>query len=84
MSAETAANFEAALAAHINDEEGGNHLVSGLLLIAAITDIDTGDSGYWFERAQDQPEHVTRGLGVMIDEWASSTELAIGLDDSDD
>ena len=72
MSAQTRADLEAAMYAHINDEEGAPHIVTGWVLSAATSAYDGEDRGehtYWFDTADHQAPHITRGLVAMVADW---------------
>jgi hypothetical protein len=86
MSAVTKAALEAAMYAHISDEEEAPQLITGWVISAATSSFgDDGDQNvhsYWFESADNQAPHITHGLITMVDEWASSN--GIYRDDDDE
>lgn len=84
MSAETKAELEAALQAHLTDESPDNILVTGYLYGASLAIFDEGNSTrhtYWFDAQDNQPPHVTRGLADMLSEWSCGTTMSYSGDD---
>ena len=77
MSATTKAALEAAMFAHINDEEESPHHITAWVLAAAISAFDGDDRGqhtYWFDRAENQAPHITVGMIAMFDDWAGGND----------
>jgi len=81
MSAATKQALEAAMYAHINDEEEDPHLITGWVMGAATSAFsgeDIGQHSYWFDSREEQAPHITRGLLSMLNNWVESA------DDEDD
>ena len=77
MSAKTKADLEAAMFAHINDEEESPHVVTGWVLAAATSAFDGEDRGthsYWFDGAERQAPHITVGLVCMLNDWSDGDD----------
>ena len=77
MSIETKQALEAAMHAHINDEEEDAHIITGWVLGAATSAFsgeDVSDHSYWFERAECQAPHIDRGLIDMLKVWVNSAD----------
>lgn len=86
MSETTRDALEQALTTHIQDEAEKPFLVTGFVIGAAISSFDVSEPdlhSYWFETPQNQPIHISRGLSVLLDEWASSVDLDITLGEED-
>jgi len=64
MSDDTKANLEAALHAHIADEQDGRIVTDWAMVVASTTveDIGTGATFYQFQANTGQPAHVSYGL----------------------
>lgn len=86
MSEATRDALEQALATHISDEAGKQYLVTGYVIGTSVTSFEgepTGGHAYVFETPVNQPIHVSRGLSVLTEEWASTVDYVIEMGDDD-
>jgi hypothetical protein len=45
--------------------------------VTSFEDTSADGHGYVFETPENQPVHVSRGLAVLVEEWASGVEYVI-------
>lgn len=81
MSAQTKADLEAAVAAHVADTGNGSLVTDWALVVATTTveNIGTGTTSYLLEGNENQPIHVMTGLF----RYASERTLW-GIDEDDE